>query len=179
MKKIILLIICVIYSLTSIGQQIALSNTTSIDLPTRAEKLNKQQAISFAGNRFNNNKIALNTVNFFNTPHIYKIDNVLISLFTTTGSVEEDHLMKLKRGSDETSKKDKSYSSSIKVINNTRILVTNDIVGNVEYYRFFCFSNTNTSNVTAISGCLQFDKTDHDNGTNILNDILNSIKFTK
>jgi hypothetical protein len=176
-KKLVFLITSVIYSLTCLGQQISLNNEVKINLPNRTEKLTKDQVSSFAGKRFNHDKIALSNIADFNTPHLYKVDNVLISFNTASGSTEEGHLLKLKNGLDEMSKKNKSYSSNIKTVNNSKVLIINETLGNVEYYNFYCFKTINAKRVTAITGTLQFDKSDHDNASNILDDVLKGIKF--
>jgi hypothetical protein len=176
MKKLIFLITGIICSLSCMGQQMVLSDAANIKLPQRAEKLNREQVSSFASKKFNNDKIILNAIANDNTSHLYKVDDVLISINTATGSVEEGHLLNLKKGLDEMSKKDKSYTSSIKTINNNQVLIIYETSGNVGYYNFFCFNSTNTS---AVSGGLQFDKADKDNAAKILDDVLNGIEFAK
>ncbi len=94
MKKIIFLIVGIIYTLTCLGQQIVLSDAVNISLPARAEKLSKEQVSSFTNKRFKNDKIALNTIANTHTPHLYKVDNVFISFFTSAGNTEENHLVK-------------------------------------------------------------------------------------
>jgi len=169
----------VFYTLNTIGQQVILSDAANVKLPQRAEKLNKQQALSYVGKKFNNDKMALYTIKNANTNQLYKVDNVLISFFTANRSVEDDHLNKLKKGLDETSKNDKTYTSSIRTVNENQILITHYSRSDIEYYDFFCFSGNKSNLTNAVSGGLQFAKADHDNGTVILTDILNSLKFVK
>lgn len=177
MKRLLFLTIGVFYCLLSMGQQVILNDAVNVKLPQRAEKLNKEQALSYVGKQFNNNKSALYAIR--NTNQLYKVDNVLISFFTAKGSIEDDHLNKLKKGLDETSKNDKTYTSSIRTVNGNQILVTHYSRSDIEYYDFFCFSGNKSNLTSAISGGLQFAKADHDNGTAILTDILNSLEFVK
>jgi hypothetical protein len=163
--------------LSCMGQQVViLSNEVNIRLPKTIKKLNKNEVSSFAKKKFNNDKIALNTVEEINPDHTYTVDNVLISLFYGNKSVKEGYLLELKRGLDEMSKRDKSYTSSIKTINNNKVLVINETSGNVGYYRFFCYNKTNSS---GLNGVLQFNKTDEGSALGLLNDILEGVTFTK
>jgi len=158
------------------GQQVKLNDGVSINLPDRVEKLNKEQAISHARQKFNNNKIVLNSIDRRSFRHIYKVDDVLITLFVfdTTFKAKDGHIAELKKGLDGMSRGDKTYTSFLKTINNNSVLILNHIAIDVEYYNFYCY---NANNTRVITGILEFNIADKDKATTILNDIINSIKF--
>jgi len=138
------------------------------------KKLNKDEVSSFANKKFKGDKVALDNAANINPDHAYTVDDVLITLFDGNKSVKNDYLLNLKNGLDEMSKRDKSYTSIIKTINNNQVLIINETWGNVGYYKFFCYNSTKSS---ALNGTLQFDKSDQDKASKMLNDILTDIKF--
>jgi hypothetical protein len=175
MKKAAFLIIGIIYGFSCLGQKVvSLNDAVNVELPNGAEKINKEQAISYAGKKFNNDKILLNSISKRRPEHMYKVNDVLISLFTDNNSVKEEHLTEMKKGLDEMFKGNLTYISNLKKVNNNSVLVLNYIMGNVEYYRFFSY---NANNSRAITGILEFDKTDQTKAAVILEHILNSTGF--
>jgi len=59
MKKLLFLIVSLTYSLACTAQKIALSKTININLPSKSEKLSKDQILAFVSERFKNDEIAL------------------------------------------------------------------------------------------------------------------------
>ena len=162
-----------IYSLTSIGQQIVLSNTANITPSKKLEKFNKEQARSFAVKRFKNDKVALSALT--NSDHTYVVDSVLVTLYYENGRVSANHLSELKKGWDYQWGKLTGYTSNLETINNNKILVFYYPIHNVGYYNFQCWNNTYTK---VVSGSLQFDMTDKAKANIVLADMLKNIKFT-
>jgi len=95
-------------------------------------------------------------------------------VFDHTAKVKEGFLTENKKGLDAMNSSNKTYTSSLQKINNNSVLVMNYIAGDVEYYRFVCYSANNSREIT---GVLEFDKTDKAEATAILDHLLNSIKF--
>jgi len=175
MKKLIILITGLIYCSTCMGQQTIESNSVSVKLPNEMKKLSKVEVSSFANRRFANDTVAINTANS-NLENTFVINDVLVSFNTATGKVEPGHLLKLKNGLAEMSKKDRSYTSSIKTFNNNQVLVTNYVWGNIGYYCFYSFDEANSS---ALAGFVEYNKSDQDKATTILNNFLSNLKFIK
>jgi|GEM_PF-2647861 len=176
MKKIIFLISAVLYSLASVGQQVALNNEVSINIPKEAKKITKEEALAHAGRRFNSDKYVLKSINDRTTRYTYKVNDILVSLtvFDHMAKVKEGFLSENKKGLDAMNSSNKTYTSSLQKINNNSVLIMNYIAGEVEYYRFVCYSPDNSKEMT---GVLEFDKIDKNEATSILNHLLNSIKF--
>ena len=156
-------------------QTIAVNNAVHINLPDKAVKISKDQALLHATKKFHYDKTKLNSITDRNAD-IYKIDNILISLNAQSNGVKEGHLLALKKGFDEMFKGDKTYSSNLKKVNNNSVLILNHIIGTTERYQFICF---NTDNSRSIGAILEFDKSDASEAKIILDQLINSIKFTK
>src|SRR5581483_341962 len=101
-------------------------------------------------------------------------DSVLVTLSNVNGPVPASHLYDLKKGWDYQWGKLAGYSSKLETINGNKILVFYYPINNVGYFHFQCWNNAYTS---VVSGVLQFDKSDKDNATVVLDDLLKNIKF--
>ncbi|MBS1519961.1 MAG: hypothetical protein JST50_03105 [Bacteroidetes bacterium] len=176
MKKITFLIIFILFSFICRAQQlVSLSDAVNINLPDKAEKISKEQAQSHASKKFKYDKMMLNTITDRKSD-IYKVDDILISVHAESNNFKKEQLLHIKNGLDEMSKGSPTYTSVIKKVNGNSILVTSNIVNNIYHYHFFCFDNKN-SNV--ITGILEFDKVDAPEARAILDQLINSIEFTK
>lgn len=113
--------------------------------------------MSHASKKFKNDKMVLGSIAERNTGTIYKIDDVLISLFTDDHAVNEKHLSDIKIGLDEFSKGDSTYTSSLKKVNNNTVVVINYFEGNVGYHHLFCY---NVNFTKAVTGIIEFNKTE-------------------
>jgi hypothetical protein len=170
MKKLSLLIVGLTFSLFCFGQNtVALSDAAKLDLPDGMQKISRDDAMAFASKQFNNEPIVMRSIAKRKIQNIYRVKNVLVSLHTENKSTDGGHLAQLKKGLDELSSRDPTYSSNLKKINNNSVLIENYIVGSVGYYRFFLF---NANNTRSIAGILEFNKTDKDEATATLNHIL-------
>jgi len=177
-KKIFFLIVTVLYSLSSMGQQVALNNGVSIDIPAHAQTITKGEAVAHAAKKFNNDESALKSVNNIHTKYIYKIDDILISLnvFDETTKISNAYLSDLKKGHDILAKKAEltDYTSSLRKINNNSVLTITHIFNNVVYCNFYCLNANNTREIT---GALHYHKNDAAEAQSVLEKLLNSIKF--
>jgi hypothetical protein len=185
MKKIIFIIIGTLYSLSGMSQQMALSDTVNIKMPNGTEKLSRDQFSDYVNNKFKNSKSALYIIPNHNAridnKHFFKVNNVVVLLVhgKRREKDKDTYLSEQKKYFDNlynTNKDDVKYSSVIKTINNNNVLITHDVVDNVGCYRFFCNDSTN---IRSLYGVLQFDEADEAAATELLNKILNEIKFVK
>jgi hypothetical protein len=178
MKKIILLTAMLIYSFTVLGQQVALNGGVSIEIPAHAQSITKEEAVAHATKTFNNDESALKSVNNIHTKHIYKVNDILISLnvFDETTKISDTYLSDLKKGHDILAKKAQltNYTSSLKKINNNSVLITIHIFNNVVYCNFYCLNANNTREIT---GALHYHKDNAAEAAAVLDRLLNSIKF--
>ncbi len=179
MKKIVFITLSILYSIICFGQQlqvqsVIVDNIASVDIPTNAQKVSKTEALSHVAKKFNNNKIIVNSVSRRKDGNMYVVDGVLVTVLTDNHQTKEGHLAEIKKGLDELYKDDKTYNSTLKTINNRSILVVNYEMGGVGVYRFFSFNETNSK---AITGVLEFDKTDANKATAIVNSMIKGIKY--
>jgi hypothetical protein len=184
MKKVIFLTIAILYSLSSFGQKISLSDTVSVKLPGRSEKLDKDQATSFVKGNYKSSKMAQNivtTIGRNDNKHFFKVDGILIKLVHGSRKLKnkDNYLSDTKKGYDAMNKgiaDYNNYTSEIKKVNNNTVLITYYVSENVGYYNFFLNDSTN---IKALNGTLQFSLADKDKATKILDDLLDSVEFTK
>jgi len=169
------------FGLVSFGQnRISLSDAIKVDLPDGMQKINTEEAASFAGKQFNNEPVVMRSIAKRKMDNMYRSKNVLVSLHTTDIKITdnkftiEGHLAQLKKGFDEWHKRDSIYSSKIETINNNSVLVENYIFGGVGHYYFFLFNKNNTR---ALTGVLEFNNTDKADATSILNHILQTVSL--
>jgi|SRR6185312_9490456 len=178
MKKTVFLMLSVIYSITTSAQQTQLSSSISINIPSDAQKLNKNEALAHARKKFNNDKIALLSVGQIRDDHVYKIRDILVSLNVSDAKlkVNNTYLSDLKKGFDALTKRGNAtnYTSNLRKINNNNVLITNEIQGNVGYCYFYCLNANHTREIT---GALHYSKEDAIEAEAILDQLLNSIKF--
>jgi hypothetical protein len=185
MKKLSLIIIGIVYSISCFGQKIALNDTVSIELPKQAIPLNRDGFEASVNENFSYSKLALNSVPKKNerlyNKHFYKVGDILIKLThgkrRLTG--KEDYLTDTKKQLNalfSLNGNSNNNSSVIKTFNNNPVLIIYYEMENVGYYDFYCYNFTNTF---ALNGRVQFKLPEKDKATKILNDLLNSIQFTK
>jgi len=177
MKKISILIISIIYSLCAIAQQTPLNDLVSISIPKEAKKLTKENlksAVTSKAKHFPEIDRKRSIGDF------YQVNDILIQLNGAIVPIKKNYLEETKKGDAEISSLDGSlpphYESSIKAINNYRVLVITYANPNVSCYRFYSISNTNDA---ALNGVLEFKESDRGQAKEILDKMLKSIKFKK
>ncbi|SDQ00462.1 hypothetical protein SAMN05428975_5404 [Mucilaginibacter sp. OK268] len=177
MKKVIFLLISIIYSLSSVAQQTSLNEMVSIQLPVGAKKLNNEQAMAFINNKFGSDVAASNILKT-NPEHVYLINDILVSFIpgTAGGPFGGDYLLNEKKGLDGLFKKTAGYTSQIKTVNNNQILVCHYMTKSFGIYRFLSINSTGTRSLNCR---LQFDKADIDKGALLSDNLLQNIMFTK
>lgn len=168
----------VTYGLAIMAQQTVLNGGISIDIPSDAQKITKEEALAHAGKKFNNDKLALLSVTHTRAKRIYKVNDILVSInFSDEAlSVKDSYLSDMKKGLDVINKRGNTghYTSNLKKINNNPVLILNSIQGNVGYYDFYCLNFNHTKEVT---GTLHYDKADANEAKAVLDHLLNSIQF--
>ena len=176
MKKLIFLVLGLTFSFFCHGQNtVSFSDAAKVDLPNGRQKIQREDAVAFAGKRFNNEPLIMRSIGKRNKlDSIYLINNVLVTLNAQNKSSEKGHLAQLKMGLDEMSRRDPSHSSKLETINNNDVLIEDYIVGGVGNYRFYLF---NASYTRSLTGILEFDKNDKAEATAILNHILQSVSL--
>jgi hypothetical protein len=175
MKKIISLLFGLTFSLFCYAQNtISLSDAAKVDLPDGMQKMTINDALTFVGKQFNNAPVIMRSIAKRKMEHIYRVKNVLVSLHFDNRSTNEGHLAQLKKGLDELSYRDTTYSSKLETINNNSVLIINNTIDNVGLYRFFLY---NANNTRAVTGILEFDKNDKSDATATLNHILQTVSL--
>ena len=176
MKKIIFLSVIVFCNLFGYSQQMVFNDAVGIQLPDNAQKITTVQALEHINKKFNTDKLAISHTKDDYTPYRYKVNDVLIALylFDATYKVNSNYIVNAKKGLDEMNYSNKTYVSTIKKGNHYSTVITNFKAGNIEYYHFYCVNDNNTHQ---INGRLEFNISDKDEATTILNNLLASIKF--
>lgn len=177
MKKLIFILIGIIFSLSTFAQRVAFNKSVAIDMPKELQKVTKEQAQAHANEKFKGNKALLSFSDIDTTnSRLYKVDDVIIQLRwdDTIVNFEPGYAAALKKGQDALGRKQLNYTSSLKVINGNTVVVINNIVQGTGYSFFYCF---NASNTRSINGRLVYNKKDKDKVPAIMDHILNGIKF--
>lgn len=171
------MIIGILYSFISAGQQTVINAGVSIELPTNAKRVTKEGALAHVRKIFKDT-LALGSIRFGaeNKKYFYTTDNILIELIgtDTTYILKKDKLLAVKNALDEYARSVKTHSSFIKKGNHNATVVTEDVYGKINYYNFFCINDANTR---ILSGVLKFNDEDKAEATIIFNNLLASIKF--
>jgi hypothetical protein len=185
MKRLTLILIGLVYSISCFAQKIALNDTVSINLPKATETLTRDRFSASVTEKFNYSRIAVEHVPNKNertdNKHFYEVGDILIKLTHGKRRLKDkdNYLSETKKGLDAAFNlggNTNKYTSVIKSINGNSVLITYHEIEDVGYYEFFCNDTTNT---LALNGALQFKLSDKDKATKILNDLLVSIEFTK
>jgi len=180
MKKILFIIAfgVLIININIYAQNVVkLNEDSQIDLPIAIEPISHDQAYSHAQAKFLGSKSTLNSIAERKTTHIFRVDGILISLFTDNHATQEGHLAELKKTFDLLNIRVPiaMYNSKIQTINGNSVLIVKEKPENVVNYRFFVY---NASRTRAITGILEFNSDEDQKATSLLNIILNGIKFT-
>jgi hypothetical protein len=176
MKKInfIISIALLVYCNIANAQQITLNKDVNINLPKNTQKITKEEALQHVTKTFNNDKILYNSISRRRFDNVYKINNVLISLFTDNQKVNGDHLYLTKKGFDELFKENHTYSATLKSVNDYSALIINYSLVNVYYYRLFCYNKDNSK---AVTGILEYNQSDAIQAKTILDELIKGIRF--
>jgi hypothetical protein len=171
MKKILFSVIAVLCSMHGISQQIFLNDQVTVQLPTGAEKLNKQQIIAFADQKgYERRAMPINPKN------VYSINDMLLQLYDFKGDFKTDDLSKQKATNDELFKRHSNYSSYIKSFSNCQVQISKAVSSEKVIY---FFSTLNENKTYRLNGILECKKDNVDKADAILYNLLNSIKFEK
>jgi hypothetical protein len=176
MKKIILLSISIVYSISCMAQLTHSSEFVKLNLPNGAYKLNKQQIDALPGK-----KTITKMDEQIRPPYVYNIDNIILSFHNVNQDSINNNLLGNKKFLDELAGAFKrhgnnSYISNIKKVNNKQVLVANYIINSSGYYDFYV---QNASKTLTLAGKMEYNKADAAKAESLLNDIINNVQFTK
>jgi hypothetical protein len=169
MKRFNLLLLSILLSLSVKAQEVSINEVVTVKLPN-SEKLVKGK---FREASTSNNKAVTRLMEIGD---FYKVDNVIIKLNSAFGETPKDHLQRIKGEKDEVYRKlhTKNYSSVIKTVNGIEVLVIQYDQRSLTYYNCFVDNSTHTSSLTI---ALEYPKSDEKKTNNLLDNLLNSIKF--
>jgi hypothetical protein len=172
MKTLFLTILIFIYSLSGFSQNIDLK-VGSVTLPEGNEHINSDAAMAHIQHKFKGDRMATTTV--VGTGTIYKIADVLVILRSKEVKVEEGHLAKIKKGLDNIYRKNSTYTSEIKTINNNVVLITNSTLNGIGYYDIYANNASNSKFITAV---IEYNIADSVKSQKIAQHLINHLKFT-
>jgi len=176
MKKICILIISLMTFLSVKSQQVPLSNIINFNPPNSIKKSTNENLKSIKSNSIGGRTMMDMTKL---SGEFYTAGDMVIHLNGAVGVSTTNHLEKLKKGWDEIFKHDKSatnYTSTIKSINNYKVLILNYDVENKgnSHYDFYCISNSHDK---ALSGSIEYSNSDKEQAANLYKELSNSIEF--
>jgi hypothetical protein len=177
MKKIILtLILSTISILTCHAQLTHTSEFVKIILPNSVYQLSKQQLDEMP--RF---KLSSKSNVSYAPPYAYKLGDIFIGLSNASKAEVNNNLPKQKMYRDEgynflRTHGNNTYQSVIKNVGKNKVLLLSYSFDNVGHYRFYC---QNEAKTITQSGYIDYPIADAAKAEALLNDILNSIQFTK
>jgi len=175
MKKLHLIIACILYSLNSIGQQIGTNDEVmQLTLPKGTSKINKEEYNDFMNKRYDKSS----GVDFHD--HVFKKNRLLI--YYSNSSVSSP---KFKRSLESSQRimvgVFKQYSKTI-VVDTAKIIVVNNIrFSIIEYHENDVFHIRFTSdydkNLRFIVGFIEYKKSDQVEAEEYLKELLQSMHF--
>ncbi len=174
MKRLIVLIAFSAFCAFSVAQEIKVKNVVKLSLPQGFEKV----PVGKSSNSISSSKRSELNLEEKNV-EFYKIGDITIQLNAGPGKVSSNHLEELKKGLDEMYSIDGSpfppkYNSSIKTINGVKALVVTYAREYSSYYRVFSINKTHTIAFTAV---IEFKEADRLKATNILDQMLKTLKY--
>jgi hypothetical protein len=180
MKKIFLaLTLSIITTITCHAQLIHTNDLVKIALPNDAYKLTKQQVNALPGRP----KFPSTSKIDYTPPYNYKIGNILLNLFNVNQDSINNDLPRKKRFEDDghvflrqNNINNNTYTSMIKSIGNKQALIINYSYSNKGRYIFYI---QNEAKTLTQAGRMEYPETDAAKAEALLNEIINSIQFTK
>jgi hypothetical protein len=178
MKKIfITLTLSIITIITCHAQLIHSSDFVKIPLPNGAYKISKQQVDALPGRIKIQTKVKMD----YSPPYNYKVNNIVLRLFNVNNDSINNDLPRKKIFIDELSSFLKkhgnySYKSAIEKRGSLYLLITSSIIDGNGQFRFFI---QNAEKTLTQGGYIDYSESDAAKAEALLNDILNSIQFTK
>ena len=117
MKKVIFLLVCIIYSINCLGQRVIVEDVASVQLPEMAIKLSKAEISDMLNKeKYRNNHLAQRYFVDASPDNVFHIDDIIIKLHAQIAKVEDGRLASIKQSGDLTFTYDLGYSSTIKTI---------------------------------------------------------------
>jgi hypothetical protein len=174
MKKLQLIILCLLYSIGAIGQQTMPVDheVMQLKLPKATQKLNEQQLMGLSHNGFSEK-----TISYFHD-HIYKKDGLLIYYLNSSVSP------KLKKSMENNQKMMVSLTNqeSGSIVDNSKIITINNIrFSIIEYHNkdnwYLWFTSDYDKDLKFINGFIEYKKPDEAKAKQYLQDLLKDMHF--
>lgn len=173
MKKLVIVIVTLLTFLSAKSQQVPLNTVINFRLPKNTEKTDKQNQRLIKSSSVGKLLPIRNEA----VGEFYISGNTIIHLNGAIGVTTTDHLEKLKKGWDEIFKHDGSatnYTSTIKSINNYKILILNYDDKSNSHYNFYCVNNLHNK---ALSGSIEYNNSDKEQAAKLFKELSDSIEF--
>lgn len=172
MKKINMLTIGLMISISSFAQQISFNKLANVSLPKGVQKVDEAQSLSHSKRLFKHTSMGA-----LKTKNLYTIGDISIALWDLSNPNDKRSLEDIKNETLGLLKLDKNIivnSAVIKKINNTNFFIFNDQQnGDVNYYQFISEPRNNKT----LNGLIEYKNSDKDKAKAILDDVLKSVKF--
>lgn len=169
MKKISLLIISAIFGFKAVAQDIFVKSIVDIKFQKGTEKLMSStvQAMTKRGSKLNVNE---------SKGEFYNIDNFILRLIPAQIKVPKGYLEDLKKETQDMFQLSppQNYRSTIKSINNYKVLIIQYDRDSISYYTFYSVSN---DNIKALNGIVEFKPSEKHEITNKLENLLKTMRF--
>lgn len=175
MKRINLLIISAFLCFSAFGQNKPLNDVVEIKLPKEVRKLAKENWATLSKSSSKKSEIDIK----FEAGDFYELEGIKIILNSAIGSTPANHLEESKRGGDALYHLDGSplppgYSSTIKALNNYKVLLTSYKRKDYSYIHLLCVDNAHTA---ALAGVFEFEESNRAKAESELDKMLKSLKF--
>ncbi|MEO8885545.1 MAG: hypothetical protein ABI367_05740 [Mucilaginibacter sp.] len=174
MKKTLITLIIITYSLLSFGQKVDFRGG-SVSLPDGIEKIDKNEGRRHVANKFRNNRLADQIVSGANAKNIYRIGDVIVILNSQEHIIKEGHFATIKRSFDNMFRNDPTYKSQLKSVDGNIIFTMDHQTGGVGYYSVFA---NDASNSKIFSAMIQYNTSDINKASKIADHIIKNIKFS-
>lgn len=169
-KKSIVLIVALFFSVTCVGQRLNLSNVAYIELPGKMIRLDTQKVSEYSNRRFSKRPDLQRQFKRFKD-ETYKIENVLIQISAIKLQVAD-----LNRANQLRMQLTHIGPTTLESIDGKQLVISFDNYQGVMCYRYFYFNNS--ASIQA-AGIVQFEPADRDKAKSILHDIIKRLKFNQ
>jgi hypothetical protein len=174
MKKILILLVCLLQCLVALCQKNVLKSNAIVIIPQNAQKLSSTQLSDYVKTNFKDFKPPIP----MNSEHAYKINNVLLSYWDVNESSEQfkKPLKAVQSEGLSLFNLTKAYtvnSSKIITVNNIQFSIINFQHGNDAFIKF----DSEYKNLTCLNGIVQFTKGNETEANKVLNDFLKTVNI--
>jgi len=175
MKKAALLLAFAICSTLCFAQRVLLYNVAEVDIPATVTKITREEAAAHLQKNFIVRQHILQTFPLGDGLHMYRLGNMVFKLTAINERIGDGSLAETKKGTDYLSKSAFSdYTSALKKVNDNEVFVFNYSIDDL-HYQYFVICNS--ANNKVVSGKIGYGVNDSEKAAQLLEHLLNSIKF--